>query len=228
LCWALLALGMIVGRVVLLPVLPVPVPSIQDEFSNLLTADTFAHGRLTNPSPPHPESLEAMHILVRPVYVSKYPPGHALLLALGQKLTGYPYWGVVLEGALMVFLFCWMADAWLPQHWTLIAGGLSAALFFVRHYWFESYWGGSLAACGGALVVGGLGYILRGRYGQARVSLALGASVLFFTRPYEGGVLCLATCIVLAIHLCRSDRESRKRFFRIVVPINAAFLLATA
>jgi hypothetical protein len=228
LSWSLLALSMILGRIALLPLLPIPEPSIQDEFSYLLSADTFAHGRLANPSPAHSEFFEAMHTLVRPVYISKYPPGHGLLLALGQVLTGNPYWGVVLEGALMIFLFCWMADAWLPPQWVLIGGGLSALLFFVRHYWFESYWGGSLAACGGALVVGALGNVLRGRLTQARVSFAMGAVVLFFTRPYEGGALCLAASIVLLIHFWRSSPESKTRFLRVVLPPSAAILIAAA
>lgn len=225
LCWSILALCMMVGRIALLPVLPPPQPTIQDEFSYLLAADTFAHGRLANPSPPHSEFFESMHILADPVYISKYPPGQGFMLAVGQKLAGHPYWGVVLEGALMVFLFCWMADAWLPPQWALIGGGLSAVLFFVRHYWFESYWGGSLAACGGALVVGGLGHVLRGRYRGARASLAAGAAILYFTRPYEGGVLCLCASIVLAIHLWRAGKETRRRFAREAVPVNVAILL---
>src|SRR5258706_5446097 len=50
--WGALALGMIVCRVALLPLLPVPEPVVHDGFSELLSADTFAHGRVANPTPP--------------------------------------------------------------------------------------------------------------------------------------------------------------------------------
>jgi len=231
-CWALLALGMIVARLALLPLLPPPEPVIHDEFSYLLAADTFAHGRLANPALPLPEFFESPHVLVSPMYGSKYQPGQGMLLALGQRLLGHPYWGVVLSGAAMVFLFCWAADAWLPPQWTLIAGGLSAILFFIRHYWFSSYWGGALAACGGALVVGGLGRLLQGEtHGKttgASFSLSAGALILYITRPYEGGVLCLVTLGILVFQFLKERAERRGIWLRTVILPNVVVLLAAA
>jgi hypothetical protein len=47
-----LALLVLIVRTALLPVWPIPRPSIYDEFSYLLQADTFAHGRLVNRAHP--------------------------------------------------------------------------------------------------------------------------------------------------------------------------------
>jgi hypothetical protein len=66
-----------------------PIPKVHDENSYLLQAELFARGRWTAPSPPIPEFFEQPHVQVVPAVASKYPPGHALLLAIGA-LVGFP------------------------------------------------------------------------------------------------------------------------------------------
>src|SRR3954453_20254202 len=39
-------------RAFILPIYPPPSPSVNDDYSNLLLASTFAMGRVTNPTPP--------------------------------------------------------------------------------------------------------------------------------------------------------------------------------
>lgn len=163
-----------------------PVPEIHDEFSYLLAGETFARGRLTNPSPPFPDFFETFHVLVQPTYASKYPPGQGLLLALGQWVGGHPIVGVWLGTALACAAICWMLQGWMPGRWALLGGLLAAVVLGFSSAWSQSYWGGSLAAAGGALLFGAVRRIGRGGGPALGVTVALGLAILAVTRPFEG------------------------------------------
>lgn len=66
-----------------------PLPAIHDEGAYLLQARIFASGRWTAPARPLPEFFDQFYVLVTPALASRFPPGHSLLLSLGQAV-GFP------------------------------------------------------------------------------------------------------------------------------------------
>jgi hypothetical protein len=196
----LVGLPLIVGRE--------PQPRVHDEFSYLLAADTFARGRLTNPTPVGWPAFETMHVLMTPSYASKYPPGQGMLLALGQVLTGRPAAGAWLGAAIACAAVTWMLGARLPPRWAVI-GGLLAATHPRVIYWGQSYWGGQLAMAGGALLLGAALRLAR-RGPDARLSAvaAVGVGLLAVSRPSEGGLFALAVAIWTLFRWRRLGRDA--------------------
>ncbi len=90
----------------------------------------------------------------------------------------------------MAAALTWALQGWLPPAWALFGGVLTLPLAIVS-YWMNGYWGGAVAALGGALVLGGYARILRRQ--QLWYSLAVGAgiAILANTRPYKGLVFCI-------------------------------------
>ncbi len=163
-----------------------PVPWVHDEYSYLLAGDTFAHGRITNPTHPMWEHFETFHELMVPTYMSQYPPGQGLFLAAGQVIFGHPIYGVWLSTGLMSAAICWMLYGWLAPRWALVGGIVAVLQFGVFTYWSQSYWGGAVAALGGALVFGALPRIVKYQRLRDTVFLGLGIGILVNTRPLEG------------------------------------------
>jgi hypothetical protein len=193
-----------------------PVPHIHDEFSYLLAADTFAHGRLTNPPHPFREHFEAPHVLQRPTYMSKYPPAQGVVLALGQRLFGHPAVGVWLAFGLMCGALCFMLQAFVPARWALLGAFLTFlklgfsedVLSVIRFgYWAQSYWGGAVAAAGGALLLGSLRRLSRRASRTQAVVFGIALAMLTTSRPYEGFLVALPALIALALVLRRRARR---------------------
>jgi len=218
----------------------IPQPHISDEFSYLLAADTFGHGRLTNPPHPMWKHFESFHVIQHPTYASKYPAAQGLSLALGQVIFGHPIAGVWLSMGLACAAICWMLAGWCPLRWAWI-GGLVAVVrmvlsgaFYLPNldsfaYWSQSYWGGTVAVLGGALVFGALPRIMKKQRLRDALWLALGLAILANSRPFEGLVVSIPVAVVLGIWIIRTRCVSwRIRFCRVVLPVVLVLILTVA
>lgn len=199
----------------------VPRPLYQDEQSYLLAADTFARGRIANPPHAFWRHFETFHVIQQPTYVSKFPPAQGVVLALGTALGGHPIAGVWLGTFAMGMALCWMLQGWVPPRWALAGALLAVFQTGLFTYWSQGYWGGAVAATGGALVFGALPRILA--HGRTRDALwmAFGLSLLANCRPFEGAVVSLAAAVPLARWVF-DDFQPRVR--RVALPISAVLL----
>src|SRR5580658_2613563 len=207
---AVVGLAALLIRLAILPICPIPLPFVPDDFSFLLACDTFLHGRLANPTPAMWTHFESIHITMQPTYQSMYFPGQGLVLAAGKAVTGVPWFGLLIVSALMCAALCWMLQAWLPPGWALLGGFISVLRLGVFSYWTNTYHaGGSLAALGGALVLGGLPRLMKTAKMRYGLVAGVGISILALTRPYEGVLMCIPVGFVLIRWLVKGANRPR-------------------
>jgi hypothetical protein len=216
-------------RLALLPVMPIPQPTLHDEFSFVLAGETFAAHRLTNPTPPMWVHFETFHEEFQPTYMSMYPPSQGLVLAAGAMLFRHPWFGVCFTVGMMCAAICWMLQGWFPPGWALYGAVLVVFRLGIFSYWMNSYWGGAVAAVGGALILGAMPRLIRRVRVRIALILGFGMAILVNSRPFEGSVL--SAIVAGALLLWAFGKKHPPKWFlsrRLALPVLLVLVVTAA
>jgi hypothetical protein len=174
--------------------------------------------------------FETFHVIQHPTYMSMYPPAQGLVLAAGQVL-GNPWIGQLLITAAMCSALCWMLQAWVPPPWALLGAILAALRLGILSYWMNTYWCASVAALGGALVLGAWPRLRKRMRPVHGIVLAVGLLLLANSRPFEGLVFSIPVALAMLAWLIGNYRAQFKRTLpalALLLVVVAAGVAATA
>jgi len=204
-----------------------PVPRMHDDFSNLLVAETLLHGRFSNPTPLAFESMESFHVVMTPTYASKFPIGPGAFLALGKLLFATPVAGLWISAAFATACISWMMLSHVRARWAFATGMFVALHPSWQNGWAQEFTHGWLPMAGVALVFGGVLRIRR-RSMESRAlqwsacraasAIALGCVLVLFSRPFDGGIVCMMLIASLIPTIVSQGWYQRPVFWRTAAP----------
>jgi len=115
-----------------------------------------------------------------------------------------------------------MLYAWVSPCWAILGSVLALInpVLGIAGYWAQSYWGGAVAATGGALVLGGIKRLIRQPYVRDSLLTGVGLTILAYSRPFEGLLVSVPPGIFLLIRvISRRGPELQVSIRKIALPI---------
>lgn len=208
-------------RLALLPLVPVPLPYVMEEFNHLFLTQTYDLGRVSNPVHPLAVMVQTYQQIEWPHYVSARPPLPPIFFYLGQALLGSPFLGNLIAVGLTSGALCWALLGWVEARFAAIATFMGIMTFCLFGYWVNSYWAPAPIVLGGALLFGVVPRIERDpRFIWALVCI-VALALLAGTRPYENGVFAAVIFGWLAVRFLQKERRARlgRAIVRVALPI---------
>lgn len=185
---------------------------IDDERAYTFQAELFASFKSSLPKPP--AALRNPMFIVEPVWTSIYPPGHALVLAVGAALGSVRIVPPLLAAGLVLAIWSFVRSAF-GERQALLAATLAAISPFV---W--SVYGTLMAFGTSACAVAGFLAALAWseRPGKMKLAVLAGAAmgVVFVTRPFEAVAVGLPFAVTLTYAALRRKPGGPRRFLLVL------------
>lgn len=186
---------------------------LDDERSYLFQASLLAQGTIGLPSPPN--AFRNPMLLLEPMWTSKYPPGQALLLAVGV-LIGEPRVVQPILTALLVLGVFALAQRAFGERQALLATVLLAVSPFA---WAVGSSPAAFMSCACAVIWSFAQFARSEQTGSPGAALLCGSFMgwAFITRPYDAVALGLPMAVLLVYRAARRQVGALRRAGLIVL-----------
>jgi len=200
-------------------------PNSGDEYAYLVSAQLFARGKLSVPSPSLPRFFDVVHVVNDGKFYGKYPPGWPLILSLGV-LLGIPWAVNPLLGTAVLFA----VRAFARRHGSTVIANIAVLSLLGNPFLIftsASYFSHTSCLLFAVLAMHGLLICAEERF-SAAACLGMGfcAGLVFLIRPFSAVLLFAAPAIFLLYRLARQPdrRASGRKLLLALLP----FLLCLA